>query len=89
MRLIFATICFLILSLVVSAQKFDTIYHSVVTNGFISGMQKSWKENKNEYHFIYYANDRGRGVNVKETVITNDEGKIIAVTTTGFCDMDT
>jgi len=83
MRLIFATICFLILSLVVSAQKFDTIYHSVVTNGFISGMQKSWKENKNEYHFIYYANDRGRGVNVKETVITNDEGKIIAVTTTG------
>ncbi|HUS02417.1 MAG TPA: amidohydrolase family protein [Chitinophagaceae bacterium] len=83
MRLIFALLCFFILSVVVSAQKVDTIYHSVVTNGFISGMQKSWKESKNKYYFIYYANDRGRGVNVKETITTNDEGKIIAVTTTG------
>ena len=83
MRLIFATLCFFALSLVVSAQKFDTIYHSIVTNGFISGMQKSWKENKNEYHFIYYNNDRGRGVNVNEIVTTNDEGKIIAAITTG------
>ena len=83
MRLIFSILYFLILSLVVSAQKFDTIYHSVVTNGFISGMQRSWKEKKNEYHFIYYDNDRGRGLDIKEIVTTDDNGKIIAVTTTG------
>lgn len=83
MRLIFTVLCFFILSLAASGQKLDTIYHSVVTNGFISGMQKSWKESKNEYHFIYYDNDRGRGMNVKETVTTTDDGKIIAVTTTG------
>ncbi|HUR65964.1 MAG TPA: amidohydrolase family protein [Chitinophagaceae bacterium] len=83
MRLIITIPCFFILSLPATAQKFDTIYHPIVTNGYISGMQKSWKESKNEYHFIYYDNDRGRGVNVKEIVTTTDDGKIIAVTTEG------
>jgi hypothetical protein len=37
------------------AQRADTSFYSVVANGFISGAQKSWKENKNEHHYIYYT----------------------------------
>jgi hypothetical protein len=34
----------------VFAQEPDTAFYSVVGNGFIMGVQKSWKENKNEHH---------------------------------------
>ena len=83
MRLIFATQCFLILSLFVSAQKFDTTYYSIVTIGFVTGEQKVWKENLNEYRYIYYNNDRGRGQNVKEIVFTNNDGQVISTETRG------
>ncbi|MEO6221153.1 MAG: hypothetical protein ABIO81_12040, partial [Ginsengibacter sp.] len=66
-----------------SAQKSDTIFHSVVSNGFITGEQKRWKENKNEYHYTYYINDRGRGDSVNETVFTNDDGQVISATESG------
>lgn len=83
MRSVIIYILFL-LPLISSAQKFDTTLHSEVREGNIIGQQKSWKENKNEYHFIYYTgNDRGKGINIKETVITNDEGKIVSVQTNG------
>lgn len=83
MKLTFATLSFLILSLVVSAQNFDTTYYSIVTNGFITGEQKVWKVSANEYHYIYYNNDRGRGENVKEIVILNNEGLVISTQTIG------
>ncbi len=83
MKLTFATLSFLILSLVVSAQNFDTTYYSIVTNGFITGEQKVWKVSANEYHYIYYNNDRGRGENVKEIVILNNDGQVISTQTKG------
>jgi len=83
MRLIFIPLCCLILTLAVSAQKFDTTYYSVVTNDFIQGEQKSWKENPDEYHYLYYENDRGRGRNIHETIHTNASGQIISANVTG------
>ena len=80
---------YIILSLVilisskVFAQQPDTAFYSVVGNGFITGVQKSWKENKNEHHYIYYYNDRGRGENVSETIVTSDDGRIISSSTSG------
>jgi hypothetical protein len=68
---------------VTSAQKTDTLFYSVVMNGFIAGEQKTWKENHNEYHFLYYYNDRGRGENYHQTIQTDDEGQIISASASG------
>lgn len=73
----------LIVTSTVSAQKFDTTYYSVVTNDFIQGEQKSWKENPNEYHYLYYENDRGRGRNIHETIRINASGQIISANVIG------
>ena len=83
MRLIFTTLCCFIVISNVSAQKFDTTYHSSVTNGFVTGEQKSWRQNTNEYHYLWYNNDRGRGENIHETVNTDANGQIISSTVTG------
>jgi len=82
-KLIFATLCCLTLTVTNYAQKFDTTYYSVVDNGFITGAQKTWKESKNEFNYIYYYHDRGRGPNVSEKIITNVDGKITSSITTG------
>jgi len=82
MRLIFAALCGFVLT-TSQAQKFDTTFYSNVSNGFITGAQKSWKENNNEFHYIYYYNDRGRGQNIHEKVITNNNGQIISSETSG------
>lgn len=83
MKLIFSPLCYLILTLAVSAQKFDTTYYSVIANGFVTGEQKSWTENPNEYHYLYYENDRGRGRNIHETIRINASGQIISTNVTG------
>jgi imidazolonepropionase-like amidohydrolase len=83
MRLIFTSLCCSLLVIATSAQKIDTLYYSVVANGFITGMQKSWVEIKNQHHYIYYYNDRGRGDSVNETLITNNDGQIISSSTLG------
>jgi imidazolonepropionase-like amidohydrolase len=83
MRSIFALTMFFVGMSVTSAQKADTTFYSVVTNGFITGEQKSWRVNNNEYHYLYYYNDRGRGENYYQTIRTDDEGQIISANTSG------
>jgi hypothetical protein len=83
MRSIFALTIFFVGMSVTSAQKVDTTFYSVVTNGFIVGEQKSWKVNNNEYHYLYYYNDRGRGENYYQTIRTDDEGQIISANSSG------
>lgn len=61
----------------------DTAYYSMVGNGFSKGKQLTWKNAKNEHHYFFQWNDRGRGDSVVEEVITNDEGRIISSTTSG------
>ena len=66
-----------------SAQKTDTSFYSVVINGYIAGEQKTWKENSNEFHYIYFYNDRGRGENYHQTIRTDEKGQIIAASSSG------
>ncbi|GAA4458742.1 hypothetical protein GCM10023189_31460 [Nibrella saemangeumensis] len=53
-------------------------------SGAIQGKLKSWHEATNDYHYIYYYNDRGRGPNVRSIVKTSKDGLITSSLTTGI-----
>ena len=75
-------ICF-VLALQVSANTIDTIRYSILTSGQPSGKQLSWNNDKNDYHYYYEFNDRGRGPSITQSLVTNDNGVVIKEEITG------
>ena len=71
------------LALQVSANITDTTRYSILTSGLPSGKQISWQDNKNDYHYYYEFNDRGRGPSITQAITTNDAGIVIKEEITG------
>jgi imidazolonepropionase-like amidohydrolase len=67
-----------------SAAITDTVKYNILTSGKISGKQLSWQNDKNEYHYYYDFNDRGRGPSISQSVTTNDGGIVIKEEITGI-----
>lgn len=82
MRYCFIALLFFI-SISGNAQTSDTVFYSVVGNGFVKGLQKAWTENNNEHHFIFQFNDRGRGDSIVETIISSGDGLIVSSLSSG------
>lgn len=61
----------------------DTTRYSILTSGAPSGKQLSWKDNKNDYHYYYEFNDRGRGPSITQVITTNDAGIVTKEEITG------
>ncbi len=64
-------------STLLNAQRTDTTYYSVVKGKSISGIQKSWMVAKDEYHYFYSFNDRGRGDSVYDEVTVDKHDWIL------------
>ncbi len=61
----------------------DTTFYSVVAKGKITGGEKVWQTNANEYHFTYQFNDRGRGDSTTTIIRTDANGLINSLDTKG------
>ncbi|MES1221168.1 MAG: amidohydrolase family protein [Bacteroidota bacterium] len=78
------TLCICIaFALKVSANSTDTIRYSILTSGLPSGKQLSWQDNKNDHHYYYEFNDRGRGPSITQVITTNDAGIVTKEEITG------
>jgi hypothetical protein len=82
MKIYSYSILLLLIPFLVSAQV-DTVNYSVVAKGKITGGQKVWKISKNEYHYSYQYNDRGRGDSITSVIKTNDNGLINFINISG------
>ncbi|HLK27264.1 MAG TPA: amidohydrolase family protein [Puia sp.] len=76
------SLCFLFVSQV-SANAIDTTRYSILTSGLPAGKQLSWKNDKNDYHYYYEFNDRGRGPSITQGITTDDNGIVIKEEITG------
>ncbi|MBD0368687.1 MAG: hypothetical protein ICV53_21595, partial [Flavisolibacter sp.] len=83
MKFLFTFLFSLLFTATIYAQDIDTAFYSVVTSGTVTGNQKSWRTGTNEYHYIYFFNDRGRGNNVQAVVKTDKEGLITSLKADG------
>ncbi len=54
-----------------------------MTSGLPSGKQISWQDNKNDHHYYYEFNDRGRGPSITQAITTNDDGIVTKEEITG------
>ncbi|MBS1610014.1 MAG: amidohydrolase family protein [Bacteroidetes bacterium] len=76
------TICIAIV-LHAAAGPTDTTRYSILTSGLLSGKQLAWQENKNDHHYYYEFNDRGRGPSITQAITTDDAGIVIKEEITG------
>ena len=73
----------IIIALKLSANATDTTRYSILTSGLPAGKQISWQDNKNDHHYYYEFNDRGRGPSITQAITTNDDGIVTKEEITG------
>jgi imidazolonepropionase-like amidohydrolase len=83
MKNIFTCIICIASGLQVLAQTTDTTRYSILTSGSPSGKQLSWQDSKNDHHYYYEFNDRGRGPSITQVITTNDAGIVVKEEITG------
>jgi len=83
MKLLIAYFTCAVLGLHASANDVDTARYSILTSGALSGKQLSWQNDKNDYHYYYEFNDRGRGPSIAQAIVTDNNGNIIKEEITG------
>jgi len=83
LRLAILFVAFLLSTISISAQTFDTLFYNVVRGGEKSGLQEIWTNGPREFYSLYSYNDRGRGDSVLTHITTNDSGLTIHLETNG------
>jgi len=71
-------------TLQLSANTIDTTRYNILTSGKISGKQISWQNDKNDYHYYYEFNDRGRGPSITQAITADNNGFVIKEEITGI-----